>query len=1319
MPSGPDLGKELFRAFDIDLEDAALSLVVAVDRLLRQGVEEERMLLALAENLAAHHPRPSPLIEALIRIPSRFIVTLSFDFSIEAAASAQGRTPVTLGNGRRDLQRALSILSAASPPDELTVLHLHGHIEEPEGMVLGGEGYARIGSGLSEEILYELAVRKVLAFYGTTLDEPYFLARLQEISNRGSHVLWCRESDRVRLTGGRSPILASRSDIYIGTVKHFEDLPATLGPVLGGELPPGSRVRPAGLVRPDPLYVHNDLSDRRRPNDPQDLALVSFGLEPKGEVAPDPTEADVLDGLRTIIVGEPGSGKSELLRSLASRTKAPRTGLFIRLADLDLDHSLGPRETLAAWARTGLASRRGSDVGAEALERGRYHFFLDGLDEVDSALHEHFARLINELASESPRHAFTVSTRPLPSLELLSIDSVEARDWNQFALMPGTGWRDRYLARRGVSIDALEAKMPALSDMEEVLVTPFYLRHIIDLFEQGKLGGQRDSGDLLATLLDSSIAREEGSITLDDESIRAWVRNVALATTISGTRTLSAIDLGRFDPPGEGEVDPVDLARALEHRLLMAEDAGSFRFQHRLLGEQLAAEALVSAGPVAEILDCLVPYLDERLSGVRPDAVVTVGLACLRSEEWRVAVAERDPAVAARATPRDARVYERAAALRALWDKAVAAQVWVWDHGTGLTDDAEAMTRLLRGLPRSRVAQEMKEAVDSGTSQDQGNAIRILSRALPQGLEPKLRRVLRDPERNGVVLRQAALAASECGFHGLVDDITEMLVNQPESVVHQDAIFSLQSLLKDRPRLDVYRRLMTGPEAGYVLAAVRHQLDPADTVLLLAAYLRANNEPVDYLRREGVPEVFDALPSEALTGEVLEAGVDVAVLFTLGDKEFVRLREADREVALGRLAALVEERDLGWYEVIAFALLFGLDELRGAGLPEPLIERVEQRRRVEEERSTLEAEGAMPALLERLREDDEKDEEPPTLASLLDDPNSDVMIIRNADYFAPEVADLDATHLDQLRSRLDRWWPKKPFAATITRTGSNSWEQEGGAAAWIWLGPAARPELSSRQWGQLASCGILFSTQSDWLRDVQSLDGVYEAIEAMGSDGDPDRWSQLLNCCEDPLPNMLLVRCGEVLNPQAAADPDANGFRLVALARRFVEAGREDLARRVEEFASLLPPLLAEEGDLDAQKEMLDELKGTLDGDGLPHEDRLAWMGGLTETAMLPGLFEVLRRSYKLSDRPMSRRVSSGYGLRDIINPTTEAISRIGGREAVAGYDELIEAGGDFRWLSGQRDRVAGAVLSEDGERFASEAARRMRLPVLGSGQTH
>jgi hypothetical protein len=803
----------------------------------------------------------------------------------------------------------------------------------------------------------------------------------------------------------------SRSNIYIGTVKHYENLPATLTAVLGEDAPPTTRVAPTGLLKPDPRYVTNSLRDRRDPNDPEDLAFVAFGLEPRGEVNADPTETDVLDGLRTIIVGEPGTGKSELLRSLASRSKRARTGLFIRLADVGVDESLGSLGTLVAWAETAQVSRRGVDVGPAAIEAGRFHFFLDGLDEVDSSRHDEIAGLINHLAAELPQHAFTVSTRPLAGLELLRIDSAPASEWNQYALVPDREWRDRYLARREVTLDVLQEQMPALKDMQEVLVTPFFLRHIVDLHEEDRLGGQRDIGDLLRSLIDAAVAREHGAVDLAASSIRGWLQDIAMAATISGTRTFGGLDLAGFPVPGGGDQDPVALARDLEHRLLIAEDSGKFRFHHRLLGEQLAAEGLVGSGPSVELRDCLVPYMDDDLAGVRPDAAVTIGLTCLRSRAWRVAVAERDARAAARATPRDASVRERSAALQTLWKAATDAQVWVWDHGPGLIDDAEAMVRLVRGLPGSGVVRAMRKAAHAGTSQDQGNAIRILSRALPDGLEPTLRKVLRDRDRNGVVLRQAALAAAECGFVGLIDDITEMLVAHEDSVVHQDGIMALRRLMGSSPRPEVYRRLMAGPEADYVLATVHEELGPADLIPLLADYLEGGGDTRMLPRRLEVAEVFEAILPPDLPADVHGAAVRVAVLLDLSRETLRRLKESDPGSALQSLAKVLKDDEVGWYQVIDLAILFSATELRDAGVGEEVIARVEQRRRVECERERLEAQVPDESPRRPRRAEGQEDEAPPTLGELLADPESDANILRNAEYFAPQVPDLDPVHL--------------------------------------------------------------------------------------------------------------------------------------------------------------------------------------------------------------------------------------------------------------------------------------------------------------------
>jgi hypothetical protein len=1118
----------------------------------------------------------------------------------------------------------------------------------------------------------------------------------------------------VNLITGRNPVLPTRSDIYTGTVKYHEDLPATLAPVLGGETPTSARVPPAGLVKEDAHYVTNTLRNRRYPNDPNDHALVSFGLEPEGEVRPDPTEDDVLNGQRVVILGEPGSGKSALLRSLAKRTKAPKTGLYIRLAEVELDETLGPRETLARWSRAGLASIRGSDVSPEALERGRYHFFLDGLDEVRSGGQRALSERINGLAGELPQHAFTVSTRPLPWLALLSIEAREARNWDQFALQPDVGWRDRYLAERDAGLELLEAQMPALTDMDEVLTTPFYLRHIVDLHERGRLGGQRDVADLLSTLLDSAISRDQGGIDLEPDAIRLWLQRVALAAAIAQRQTLSSENLRRFPAPAGSDLDPVKLAKALEHRLLIAEDSSGFRFQHRLFAEQLAAERLTDAGPTQELLNCFVPYLDDRLSGVRPDAIVPVGLACMRSPKWRRAVAERAPLAAARATPAHASVRERSAALRTLWEHAKQSQVWVWQYGTAFTDDAEAMVRLVRGLPSGAVVREMRRAIDNGTAQDQGNAIRVLARAGAARLKSKLKKVLRDPTRNGVVLRQAALAAAELGFDDLMEDITEMLVGQSESVVHQDGIIALKRLMDGEPRIDLYRRLMKGPEADLAYSSAARELDPPQRVLLLSAYLQADNEARDYLTRGDLRETFDELRAPELSTEVLEAAIEVALFFDLDRQHLEMLKVAEPEAALNRLALLIKRHHLRWYEVVDLAALFEPDELRSAKIPDDLIGHAEQRREADEMRARRPA-GRLAQGPGRV-EDENGPEEPPTLAELLADPNSDNNIIRNANYFAAQVGDLNGRSLAELRRRLLTWWPKKPFHETIKRKGANQWSQEWRAAAWIWLGPPARPPLSSSQWGQLASCGILFATQSEWLREVETADGVHEAIAALGEEGDPERWGQLFDCCSDPVPNHLLVHCARSLAPKGKSEEGTTEWRLIEIARRFVESDRADLARslagRHSDFARVLAPVLAQNGDLQAQAELLKDLRSTVERGELPSEHRLSWLSAASSDAALGDLFAILRSSYRSAGRPRDGAVY-GRDFHDVTNPTVEAIVKVGGRAAVEGYDRLISEGGDLRWLGRQRERVADAVLEEDSRRFAPGAAARVGLPLI------
>ena len=134
----------------------------------------------------------------------------------------------------------------------------------------------------------------------------------------------------------------------------------------------------------------------------------------------------------------------------------------MRLAEVRLSGEISPMALLAAWAERGVAAA-GVDVSRRALNDGSYHFFFDGLDEVSNALQDQVAALINMLAYELPQHAFTVSSRPLPLLEFLKLDSPESIDLRHITLAPDEAWRELYLAERGVTLKRLAAELQVSS----------------------------------------------------------------------------------------------------------------------------------------------------------------------------------------------------------------------------------------------------------------------------------------------------------------------------------------------------------------------------------------------------------------------------------------------------------------------------------------------------------------------------------------------------------------------------------------------------------------------------------------------------------------------------------------------------------------------------------------------------------------------------------------------------------------------------------------------------------------------------------------
>ncbi|MGH2944685.1 MAG: SIR2 family protein [Solirubrobacteraceae bacterium] len=795
---------------------------------------------AVAKFVAVEPPTTNPMAQALIDVPSQFIVTLNYDLLVERTAVAAGRPdPRVLVNVPADLREAHRLLVRGPwPPDRLTVLHLHGVVTAPETIVLDSDSYQDLVRNPDvQAVLSELALHRTMLFYGTTLNETYLLATLQAQINRAEHVLVCRSGQEGELTGGRLSISFARHSIRIATVPTFDDLPGHLAQLnLTRDQPATGGARTAGSLPPAGPYIANEFSDRRRPVSDEERIFALLGDDEYDNPA-EITEANVAAGHRTLVLGGVGTGKSELLAHLARTSRPDRPGVLIRLGDQKFTGGR-PERVLGRWAQTGWSASGDVTVTADAIEGGSMHFLLDGLDEVPSAEQQAAANLVVDLANRLPQHAFTVTSRPVAAASTLIDATIEGRPgWEVLQLEPSSAWQSRYLTHRGVSFEDLMTALPELGDMPEVLTTPFFLSRVVDLYSEGRLTGLKDLGELLAALIDTLLQREEPLLTLDPAEVRAWLHSVALAGLLAGRRSLLAYELDRFPLPDGAAGSPRELAEMLVQRLLLAEHAGVYRFAHRILGEQLAAEALGDREPTAALMDCLVPRRSDAIAAVREDALVTVTLVCLRAADWRRAVAERDPLAVAAATPNDASPQERRQAAELLWGVYTERAIWMRQRGTSaLLDHASALGRLIDKDPESEIARRVRAAIHPGEREQQGNAINAWVRSRPKGFVEDLRKVLADHGRDGVVHRQAASAALDGGYTELLDELVQLVETTPDSAVQQGAGLALVQLLPAERRLDLGLRLMRTQEADLVLTRLVAELSPRELILMAAAY---------------------------------------------------------------------------------------------------------------------------------------------------------------------------------------------------------------------------------------------------------------------------------------------------------------------------------------------------------------------------------------------------------------------------------------------------------------------------------------------------
>jgi hypothetical protein len=153
LPLGPELAQWLaatFPAFDgrpLDPSLATNCVLVASEIVGPPDEDQLKRSLALRAKVAdfydlgTHSATPTIGAWALVRVPSKLIITLNYDPLLEQAADDQG-----IDHKSYTAQNISFVnrLVAAGRPKELAIVHVHGRVDEPETIVLDQLGYEEI-----------------------------------------------------------------------------------------------------------------------------------------------------------------------------------------------------------------------------------------------------------------------------------------------------------------------------------------------------------------------------------------------------------------------------------------------------------------------------------------------------------------------------------------------------------------------------------------------------------------------------------------------------------------------------------------------------------------------------------------------------------------------------------------------------------------------------------------------------------------------------------------------------------------------------------------------------------------------------------------------------------------------------------------------------------------------------------------------------------------------------------------------------------------------------------------------------------------------
>lgn len=1293
MPSGAELAARLIEVGTGEGVD--FSRLASQDRRNCRAVadawaghdpsSEDRIRDIVHAELSPAEGRASPTRaqRAIAHIPSKLCLTLNYDRTVEAAARAEGISYRSLIGADLDTDTLRSI---GEEEHDLYIVHLHGSLARVQSLVLTAGHYSHLNSlDRLGELFTLILYRYNVSFLGVSFDEPYLPSVFSYRAIRVPKHVFIGPGDEIsKLTSGRGAVREAEHGIVSagfpagewGAVDDFAEwlVRPEAAPVAEYELQPGPE--------PDPGYVPQRVVRR---SDEESSAVLSIDIA-LGLVDLVDEEALAEEG-RCVIQGAPGTGKTSLLRRLGECAPADELPIYVPLREVDAGGGQA-EQLLSAWAARGEVLRNEkAPLGPEVFAARRFRFLFDGLDEVPHDRRAELGALIREIADALPQHKYVLAARPLEALE-----GFTEPPWRHFVLKARTEWREEFLASHGLALEDLLDVVEGLGANSSLLSVPFFLRTVVELHKTGGFGAVQDLRELTVRLVRTRVERDE-LLRLSATELVRWLARVALALTLAGRTSATLDELRRFEiavPNAVGDLG--DLVDLLVNRALLSLSGSHFAFQHRLMQEALAAEALEELGPQQQVLDAVAPRISAAVKGTRSEWTVPLEMLTARQFSWRQALRERDPRLVARTVTEDAPLDERRWAALTIWTHYLRSRTWMHDwHNPAPIQDSEVLARLLADPALSDILKEVVYALGIDQRQIRSNAIEVLGFTKWPGLLQATRELIVS-DQDFVVRRHAASVARVNEFTSLFEPIKRRALEPEERSEAADMSSIAAHLAPDEELLQLAISFADGGIETEISRRQLKRLSDADRVRLMRIRTGIETEPLRSDKEEFIELVGGINRASAKTAE--DVGW-IATCWSITDQEVVDWLSVRDPGAVGVADALDAGRAY-FYQVVPLLMAYSTRILRQVGAREELIHRVEEVRA----NTDIPTQGfpAGPGF------EESKGETEPSLVWLLDRPaeQSDALLMRNARYFAQSAEDLSHRDRLRLRRRLGRWWRDGQLSTAVHRTSRNTYTVEGWAAAWLSYGPVIDASLRADQWAEIALFGFNVNDLHEWLQRQHSRAGERLAAE-LCQDQRIGAWADLLRAIPvSPSNEMLEAMIGRARRVDDAYKLSAIGERLVAA--NDIESLRS-LAGIGSGFARGVLPFLAAAGDYDAQEKLLRRLERALRKAELPqHTEELRWLDGVEDVRLLPKVINCLRLAYPLGDETHP----------NVVGPLQAAIRGIGGMAAIEAYDELLkESIPGIQFVRPQRDAIAQSLLAESGRRATRALSSRTDLPLL------